>query len=173
MCDVAGWLLSSLIRRVDPMHRTLAQFMKDEICGPMDAAIFCGIPENEQRHHQFADVVFPSLPYILFNIVLPSFIGLGDKGSLGSIEIAQRKGEEAYARRHRTCRLLPPATSLSLLSLTCMHGIPYQTDVSATVRSSSMICAYAWMGAYVYVKSSKSPQYSILCIWHIMSCYVM
>jgi CubicO group peptidase (beta-lactamase class C family) len=39
-----GWYMSELIRRVDPKHRTLGQFLQDEIAEPLDLACYIGLP---------------------------------------------------------------------------------------------------------------------------------
>jgi CubicO group peptidase (beta-lactamase class C family) len=40
-----GWLAGELIRRVDPAHRSVGQFVQDEIAGPLDAEFYIGLPE--------------------------------------------------------------------------------------------------------------------------------
>jgi CubicO group peptidase (beta-lactamase class C family) len=45
-----GWLAGELVRRVDPQHRTIGQFVADEIAGPLDLEMWIGLPEHlEQR----------------------------------------------------------------------------------------------------------------------------
>merc|ERR1740121_1276061 len=43
-----GWIASGILRRVDPQHRTMGQFIKEEISEPLGVKYFCGIPEKEQ-----------------------------------------------------------------------------------------------------------------------------
>ena len=51
-----GWILSGIVRRVDPQRRTLAQFMRDEICTPLGLKIYCGVSPEEQTRLHFADM---------------------------------------------------------------------------------------------------------------------
>jgi CubicO group peptidase (beta-lactamase class C family) len=46
-----GWYQSELIRRIDPQHRSLGAFFRDEISGPLQAEFYIGLPGhiNEQR----------------------------------------------------------------------------------------------------------------------------
>jgi CubicO group peptidase (beta-lactamase class C family) len=44
-----GWLAGELVRRVDPMKRTLGQFIRDEIAKPLDIEFYIGLP-SEHLH---------------------------------------------------------------------------------------------------------------------------
>ena len=52
-----GWILSGIIRRVDEKHRSLGQFMREEICIPLDLNIYCGISRELQDQLNIADIV--------------------------------------------------------------------------------------------------------------------
>ncbi len=41
-----GWLAGELVRRVDPQHRSIGQFVADEIAGPLDLEMWIGLPEH-------------------------------------------------------------------------------------------------------------------------------
>ncbi len=41
-----GWLAGELIRRVDPAHRGVGQFVQDEIATPLEVELFIGLPES-------------------------------------------------------------------------------------------------------------------------------
>lgn len=41
-----GWLAGELVRRVDPAHRSVGQFVQDEISGPLGVELFIGLPEH-------------------------------------------------------------------------------------------------------------------------------
>ncbi|MEN9507061.1 MAG: hypothetical protein RI958_2987 [Actinomycetota bacterium] len=40
-----GWLAGELVRRVDPAHRSIGQFVADEIAGPTGTECYIGLPE--------------------------------------------------------------------------------------------------------------------------------
>ncbi|CAF3727294.1 unnamed protein product [Rotaria socialis] len=45
-----GWLAGELVRRVDHLNRSLGEFIRDEITGPLDIEFYVGLPkENEYR----------------------------------------------------------------------------------------------------------------------------
>lgn len=43
-----GWLAGELVRRVDPQHRTLGQFVHDEITTPFGLEMWIGLPEEQE-----------------------------------------------------------------------------------------------------------------------------
>ena len=43
-----GWLAGELVRRVDPMNRTLGQFIHDEIAKPLGIEFYIGLPSREE-----------------------------------------------------------------------------------------------------------------------------
>ncbi|XP_002734808.1 beta-lactamase domain-containing protein 2-like [Saccoglossus kowalevskii] len=45
-----GWLVDQVIRRVDPMHRSLGQFFHQEIAQPFDIDFYIGVPVNLHQH---------------------------------------------------------------------------------------------------------------------------
>lgn len=46
-----GWYQSELLRRIDPQHRSLGAFFRDEVSDPLQAEFYIGLPEHidEQR----------------------------------------------------------------------------------------------------------------------------
>jgi CubicO group peptidase (beta-lactamase class C family) len=93
-----GWLLSGIIRRVDPKKRSLGQFMKEEISGPLGADIYCGIPPGEQGKFKFADVQNIPHAYAITREVLPAMLGFGDPALRGVIQTYKKK--TSPVRRH-------------------------------------------------------------------------
>lgn len=43
-----GWLAGELVRRVDPAHRSVGQFVQDEITGPLGVEFYIGLPEDHE-----------------------------------------------------------------------------------------------------------------------------
>jgi CubicO group peptidase (beta-lactamase class C family) len=56
-----GLILNCLLLRVDPMTRSMSQFLAEEVAGPLKADVFCGMPEALQDAHHIADMA----PFIL------------------------------------------------------------------------------------------------------------
>ena len=46
-----GWYQSELIRRIDPQHRSLGAFFRDEVAAPLKVEFYIGLPKHidEQR----------------------------------------------------------------------------------------------------------------------------
>lgn len=72
-----GWIVSGVLRRVDPKKRTLGVFMKEEISDPLGVAYFCGIPEADQGKYKYADMTQMPLWYNLAFEVIPAKLGMG------------------------------------------------------------------------------------------------
>ena len=49
-----GWVLNEIFRRVDPQGRTLGEFMREEVCGPLTIKAFIGVKREELA--DFADL---------------------------------------------------------------------------------------------------------------------
>lgn len=73
-----GWLVNGILRRVDDRGRSLGQYVREEIADPLDITYFCGMSENEQRAHSFANMSQGSSAYNVFAQMLPSLLGFGD-----------------------------------------------------------------------------------------------
>mmetsp|Transcript_11989 Transcript_11989/g.22178 ORF Transcript_11989/g.22178 Transcript_11989/m.22178 type:complete len:540 (+) Transcript_11989:169-1788(+) len=52
-----GWIISGIIRRVDEQKRTFGQFMREEICIPLNLNIYCGIPRDMQKVLNIANII--------------------------------------------------------------------------------------------------------------------
>lgn len=50
-----GYLVGELVRRID--GRTIGRFLREELCAPLGADVFIGLPESED--HRFAEIVKP------------------------------------------------------------------------------------------------------------------
>nr|XP_006819921.1 PREDICTED: beta-lactamase domain-containing protein 2-like [Saccoglossus kowalevskii] len=45
-----GWIIDQIIRRVDPLHRSLGQFFDDVIAKPFDIDFYIGLPGHLHQH---------------------------------------------------------------------------------------------------------------------------
>ena len=43
-----GWIVNELFRRVDPQGRTIGEFLREDISGPLDADVVIGVTEEER-----------------------------------------------------------------------------------------------------------------------------
>lgn len=56
-----GWLLGEVVRRTDPQGRPFAEFVRDEVCAPLEIdSFFFGVPPGDEP--RLATVVFPDRP---------------------------------------------------------------------------------------------------------------
>lgn len=86
-----GWIISAVLRRVDPKQRTLGTFMQDEINEPLGITYLCGIPEAEQSDHDLAELVQPSKIYNLPCEILPAMMGRGDPSLAAVLQLVKDK----------------------------------------------------------------------------------
>lgn len=96
-----GWILSAVIRRVDPKRRSLGQFMADEVCSPLELDIFCGMSRSQQEKHKFANVKLMPDKYALPFVVLPAKAGVGDPTIRGMLDMVF--GKDSMLKRHSKC----------------------------------------------------------------------
>jgi len=55
-----GFVAQEIFRRVEPSGRTIGQFLREEVLGPLGAEVFIGLSEQEQRKRHIANVEAPS-----------------------------------------------------------------------------------------------------------------
>jgi CubicO group peptidase (beta-lactamase class C family) len=110
-----GWILSAVIRRVDPKGRSLGQFMAEEICSPHGLKIYCGMSKSEQNKHNFANVKLMPEKYALPFVVLPAKLGVGDPTIRGMLEMVF--GKESVLKRHSEYITTTPIASLHYINV--------------------------------------------------------
>lgn len=68
-----GWVVNELFRRVDPEGRTIGEFLRQEISGPLAADVVVGVQEQERQR------MFPVKPlgfvYQVWQSMLPRALG--------------------------------------------------------------------------------------------------
>jgi CubicO group peptidase (beta-lactamase class C family) len=56
-----GWLVGEIIRRSDPRHRSVGDFLREEICAPLGIeSFYVGLPASEE--HRVAPLTYPVRP---------------------------------------------------------------------------------------------------------------
>ena len=76
-----GWIVGELVRRADPRHRSLGQFVREEIGAPLDAPdLWIGIPDSQvHRIARQVDALVPVPPQYLpplFQASMPPAVAL-------------------------------------------------------------------------------------------------
>lgn len=79
-----GWIVSGIIRRVDSHHRSLGQFMREEVCTPLNLDIYCGIPRDLQQQLNIASIVPVCSKYSMLQMA-PAVVGQSPDKSLKGI----------------------------------------------------------------------------------------
>mmetsp|Transcript_14514 Transcript_14514/g.25524 ORF Transcript_14514/g.25524 Transcript_14514/m.25524 type:complete len:463 (-) Transcript_14514:136-1524(-) len=72
-----GWIVSGIVRRVDPKKRTLGKFIQEEVSEPLGITYFCGIPLTEQSKYSYADMTQAPPVYNMAFEVIPAMLGVG------------------------------------------------------------------------------------------------
>jgi len=68
-----GWIVNELFRRVDPAGRTIGEFLREEISGPLNADVFIGVREEEMARVYRVQML--GLGYQLLQSLIPRFLG--------------------------------------------------------------------------------------------------
>ncbi len=68
-----GWIVNEVFRRVDPKGRTIGEYVKEDIAGPLDADVVIGVQEADLERR--SPVVFPGAGRILFESLRPKAFG--------------------------------------------------------------------------------------------------
>ena len=79
-----GWIVGELVRRADPLHRSLGQFVREEIAGPLGAPdLWIGLPDSQvHRVATQVDAMVPVPPQYLpplFQASMPPAVALGPR----------------------------------------------------------------------------------------------
>ncbi len=77
-----GWILNEIFRRVEPSGRTIGEYLKDEIAGPLDLNVYIGAPDEGKRNH---DLTCRGMGSTMLHSVLPSFISKKVEVSAGQL----------------------------------------------------------------------------------------
>lgn len=68
-----GWIVNEVFRRVDPARRTIGEYLREEVSGPLAADVFVGVREEERP--RVSRVQSLSLGYQLLQGLVPRFLG--------------------------------------------------------------------------------------------------
>ena len=68
-----GWIVNELFRRVDPAGRTIGEFLREEVSGPLEADVVIGVREEEMA--RVARVEALGFGYQLLQSLIPRFLG--------------------------------------------------------------------------------------------------
>lgn len=89
-----GWFIGELIRRVDPLGRSLGVFMQEELCKPLGAEFYIGLPDGFPED-RLAKVQGISSPLQVFKhmheLTIGMLLGFLNPGSLTSRSMVDKK----------------------------------------------------------------------------------
>ncbi|PLW68165.1 serine hydrolase domain-containing protein [Pseudohalioglobus lutimaris] len=68
-----GWIVNEVFRRVDPAGRTIGEFLREEVSGPLDADVVVGVKETEMP--RVSKVHALGFGYVLLQSLIPRFLG--------------------------------------------------------------------------------------------------
>ena len=99
-----GWILNEIYRRADPAGRTIGEFLRDDLRGPLGADVIMGVAQEELGR------VSPVKPLpvglLLRETFKPAF--MGRRTTHGALRIFARLAKLLPALRHSTTRKAPP-----------------------------------------------------------------
>jgi CubicO group peptidase (beta-lactamase class C family) len=110
-----GWLAGELIRRVDPGHRSVKQFVADEIATPLGLDLWIGLPEQlEPRVSPLigaplaSDATDPAV-----QAMLEQFMGPDSRGGRALFLNGAFRGDGTFNRRDVHAAEIPAANAIS------------------------------------------------------------
>ena len=68
-----GWIVNEVFRRVDPAGRTIGEFLREEVSGPLDADVVIGVKPAEME--RVSKVYTLGFGYQLLQSLVPRFLG--------------------------------------------------------------------------------------------------
>jgi CubicO group peptidase (beta-lactamase class C family) len=68
-----GWIVNEVFRRVDPTGRTIGEFLREEVSGPLEADVVIGVSEEDMP--RVSPVKALGLGYQFLQSLLPKFLG--------------------------------------------------------------------------------------------------
>lgn len=68
-----GWIVNEVFRRVDPAGRTIGEFLREEVSGPLETDVAIGV--NEQEMGRMSKVHALGIGYQLLQSLRPRFLG--------------------------------------------------------------------------------------------------
>lgn len=115
-----GWLAGELVRRVDPTHRSLGTFVREEIVEPLGAELWIGLPEvHEARVSPMiaspppADPAMAAIALQFIGPGTPAGEALSLNGAFGSLTRPDSDGEMAFNTRAVHAAEVPAANCIS------------------------------------------------------------
>lgn len=99
-----GWILNEIFRRVDERGRTMGEFYREEIAGPLEADVHIGVPEADLDRIEPVKVL--GFGFHLLQSLKPRFLGRRIKHHF--FQILGRLLKILFRARHATTRGAPP-----------------------------------------------------------------
>ncbi len=99
-----GWILNELFRRVDPQGRTIGEFLREDLCGPLEADVFIGVPEPDLK--RISRIKPLGFGFLLRESLKPRF--LGRRITHSAFRTLARLLRILPSLRHSTTRGAPP-----------------------------------------------------------------
>jgi CubicO group peptidase (beta-lactamase class C family) len=112
-----GWLAGELVRRVDPQHRSLGTFVREEIVEPLGVELYIGLPEElEPRVSPMLTSPPPSDPAVA--AMAAAFMGpgtrAGDALTLGgAFKVGNDEGGNVFNTRALHAAEVPAANAIT------------------------------------------------------------
>ncbi|MEM7413465.1 MAG: serine hydrolase [Myxococcota bacterium] len=98
-----GWIANEIFRRVDPAGRTMGEYFRDEISGPLGADVRIGVEDRDVD--RVSPVEMPSLRWQFLETLRPR--ALGRRIKLGFLQLIGRLLRLLWTGRNATSRSAP------------------------------------------------------------------
>ncbi|MEE8397424.1 MAG: serine hydrolase [Desulfobacterales bacterium] len=68
-----GWIVNEVFRRIDPEGRTIGQFLREEISGPLEADVFMGV--KDEQLNRISKLSMLGIGFQIVESLKPAFLG--------------------------------------------------------------------------------------------------
>jgi CubicO group peptidase (beta-lactamase class C family) len=112
-----GWLAGELVRRADPQHRSIGQFLAAEVSSPLGLDLWIGLPDSEQA--RVAPLLSAAMPtdldpamlQMMMKIMGPGTAGMRALSMSGTFSMAP--GQSPWNRPEVRAAMIPGANGVT------------------------------------------------------------
>ena len=111
-----GWLAGELVRRVDPAHRSIGQFVAEEIAGPLGLDLWIGLPEEHEHRVapiQGSPLAAAEIDDPVMKAMIEQFMGPDTRGGRALSLNGAFAGGDTFNRRDVHAAQIPAANGIA------------------------------------------------------------
>ncbi len=115
-----GWIVNEVFRRVDPESRTIGEYLRQELCGPLEADAFIGV--EEEHIGRLSKLSMPGIGFQIMESLKPK--ALGRRIEFNLLQGIAKMAGVLLTMQNRTRKGAPPPVE----GLTGMGAVEFWND---------------------------------------------